>query len=183
MSPEELALKTLEVQQLQAWITGAAIFLGPLMGVLYTMWVQKRREGREAKLKLFLAMLGERKANYSRDMTRALNTIDVVWEDNAKVRELWHHYYRLLQKPATEETGHVWLQLLSEMATSLGYKKLTQVELDQFYTPQGHIDESTLQRNIQTELLRVLQGTEGFLAMQRQNQAGGGAAPAGPPQN
>lgn len=62
MSPEEIAITTLATTKLQLWITGLAIFLGPLTGVLFTIWFQSRKERKDAKLQIFLTLMAERKS-------------------------------------------------------------------------------------------------------------------------
>jgi len=44
MTPEQAAIQTLKLMEIQVWITGLAIFLGPLAGVLFTLWFQGRKE-------------------------------------------------------------------------------------------------------------------------------------------
>jgi hypothetical protein len=57
------------------------------------------------------------------------------------------------------------------MATSLGYRTLTQTDIDKFYMPQGLGDQATLSLDTQKEWLRVLKATPTL-------QQVGGAAPA-----
>ena len=48
------------------------------------------------------------------------------------------------------------LDLLSEMALSLGYKDLKQTEIDSFYSPQQFVDQNQMQNELMTENLRIL---------------------------
>lgn len=73
----------------------------------------------------------------------------------------------LLSQPPSEERAHTWLELLAAMGHELGYKSLTHVDLDKFYIPQGHFDEEEHRRKILAELLRVLEGTNAFVAVHR----------------
>lgn len=161
MTPDQLALATLRTQELQVWITGIAIFLGPLTGVLLTLWLQSRKELRDAKHQLFLALMAERKALYvSFQVAQALNKIDVIFARNSEVKKCWHEYYTLLQQPAGELRGHKWIELLTNMAKVLGYPSLSQVDLDKFYIPQGHADDAEFQRKVGQQWSRVLANTE-----------------------
>lgn len=99
--------------------------------------------------------------------SKPLIRIDVVFADSPKVRLLWKRYYGLLAKftpESEEERRHTWLELLSEIAAELGYKDLKQVDLDKFYFPQAHVDADETRKKIESQLLRVLENTEHFLA-------------------
>lgn len=110
MTPEQLALAQLNLAQWQLWVTGLAIFLGPLAGVLFTLWFQSRKDKLEAKRRLFLTLIAERKTLFiSPQMAQALNTIDVVFSDSRTIKDLWHKYYALLSQPPGEERAHTWL--------------------------------------------------------------------------
>ncbi|WP_145929321.1 DUF6680 family protein [Chromobacterium vaccinii] len=165
-----IALETLKVQEVQAWITGFAVFLGPLSGVVFTLWFQSRKEKIEAKRQLFILLMAERKAPFiSSQMAQSLNKIDIIFSRIQKVRSLWHEYYDLLHRPPGESRDHKWLELLSAMASDLGYKNLSQVELDKFYIPQGHVDDVEFQRKVAGQWSRVLEGTEHFIVQTRQS--------------
>ncbi len=170
MTPEQIALATLKAQELQAWLTGVAIFLGPLAGVLFTLWFQSRKEKRDAKLNLFLALMAERKAlGVSSQVAQALNKIDVVFSDADDVKKLWHEYYALLHQQPGELRTHKWLELLAEMAKELEFKTLSQVDLDKFYVPQGHVDDADFQKKVAQQWARVLENTEHFVVEARQD--------------
>ena len=161
MNAEQIAAATLRIQELQTWITGLAIFLGPLAGVMFTLWFQARKEAKDAKQRLFLALLSERKAHQvSTQVAQELNKIDVVFSDSPKVRTVWHEYYALLHGQPGEPRAHKWLELLSAMARELGYKGLTQLDLDKFYIPQGHVDDADFRKKLSWHLARVLENTE-----------------------
>ena len=68
----------------------------------------------------------------------------------------------LLSQPPGEERGHTWLALLQAMSIDLNYSKLTQIDLDKFYTPQGHVDDAEFQRKLGQEMLRVFESSEHF---------------------
>jgi hypothetical protein len=161
MTPDQIAAATLRVQEIQTWITGLAIVVGPLAGVLFALWFQSRKEKRDAKHHLFLALMAERKAPLVSPQTaQALNKIDVVFADSARVRTCWHEYYALLHQAPGELRTHKWLELLSIMAVELRYSHLSQIDLDKFYVPQGHIDDAAFQRKVGQQLARVLENTE-----------------------
>ncbi len=164
MTPDQIAIAQLDVAKIQAAITAFAIFIGPLSGVVFTFWFQARKDKLAEKHRLFLTLMGDRKALViSQRMAQALNTIDVVFSNNPNVVDLWHNYYTLLSQPPGQQRDHTWLELLAAMACALGYSKMQQTDLDKFYVPQGHVDEIEFQREVQGQWLRVLKGTERFL--------------------
>jgi hypothetical protein len=169
MTPDQIAVSTLRVQEIQAWITGLAIFLGPLFGVLITLWFQARKERIDAKYQLFLALMAERKApRVTLLVAQALNKIDVVFAKSPKVKTCWHEYYALLHQAASELTTHKWLELLTAISQDLGYKELSQLDLDKFYLPQGHVDDAEFQQKVGQQWARVLENTEHFVLKKRE---------------
>jgi len=164
MTPDQIALESLDVLKVQAWITGLAIILGPLAGVLFTFWFQSRKDRDGQKHRLFLTLMGERKGLViSKNMAEALNSIDVVFADRPEIKRLWHKYYGLLSLPPSEERVHTWLELLAEMAKDLRYTHISQTDLDKFYIPQVHADDLEFQRKVSQQWSRVLENTERFL--------------------
>lgn len=166
MSPQELAQAQLALSQWQLIVTGAAIFLGPLAGVLFTLWFQSRKDKVEAKRKLFLTLISERKSLIiSQQMAQSLNTIDVVFSDNKTVKALWHKYYALLSQAPGQERDHTWIELLGAMSNDLRYSQLSQTDIDKFYIPQGHADDLEFQKKISQQWSRVLENTERLLVV------------------
>ncbi|HMH17209.1 MAG TPA: DUF6680 family protein [Burkholderiales bacterium] len=140
-----------------------ATAVGPLAAVLITLWHQDRKEKRAAKERLFVTLMAHRKSvPISLDWARALNLIDVVYGDNPKVLRCWHDLFDYVHiKPMDQrQFDYKSTELLSQMAQSLGYKSLQQIDIDRFYGPQAHTDEALRNYELQTELLRVLKSTE-----------------------
>ena len=158
------------MQEVQTWITGLAIFLGPLAGVIFTLWFQARKEAKDAQVQLFLALLAERKAPLvSARVAQELNKIDVVFANSPKVKAVWHDYYALLHGAGGELRAHKWLELLSAMGKELGYRGLTQLDLDKFYLPQGHVDDADFRKKLSISLARVLENTEHVVVQARKD--------------
>ena len=153
-----------------------AILLGPVTAVSVTLWWQQRKEKRERKLNLFTVLMAHRRSLVpTNEWVSALNLIDVVFADHPKVVALWHDLYVLLYTYPQQEQAkaHKYLELLSAMATALGFPNLQQTDIDKFYIPQVHLDSVAAQAELQGELLRVLKNTGVFLATARKaNEAG-----------
>ncbi len=69
------------------------------------------------------------------EWVNSLNLIHVVFADHTNIVNLWHHYYDELysQTPnpsRVQAREHTYLQMLSEMARVLGYKRLQQTDID-----------------------------------------------------
>ncbi|MGX5833762.1 DUF6680 family protein [Aeromonas piscicola] len=149
-------------------VTATAIFVGPLVGVIFTIWFQSRKDKLEAKRRLFLTLVAERKGLLiSQQVAQALNMIDVVYSDNQSVRDLWHKYYALLSQPPGQERDHTWIELLGAMSQELRYTKISQTDIDKFYIPQGHVDDLEFQKKIAQQWSRVLENTEHLLVATR----------------
>ncbi len=120
---------------------------------------QNRKAKRDAQLHLFLKLMANRKATpITKEWVDALNTIDVVFQDNHKVRHAWREYYDSLnvQSPHFQQNNAFLLDLLSEMAVALGYKNLKQTEIDRFYSPKYFGSQMSRQEILFQENLRVL---------------------------
>ena len=150
-------------------LTLLAILLGPVVAVCITLWWQNRKERRDAKRHLFMTLMAQRKtAPPTYEWVQALNLIDVVFAKDKRVVQLWHELYGLFQNPQRTQTqDHKYIELLSEMASVLGFRKLQQTDIDKFYYPQSYIDALLAQNKAQAEWLRVLENTEHFLAQPR----------------
>ena len=145
-----------------------AILLSPIIAVLITLWYQHYKTKQDAKYRLFLTLMAHRKRLVpTYDLVDSLNTIDVIFANHQNVINLWHEYYAMLCQKFDdtnyEARSHKHLQLLSEMAKVLGYKKIQQIDIDKFYVPEAHGAIADYSYKIQTELLRVLQNTSHFL--------------------
>ena len=77
MTSEQAVTAQVEIARLQLWVTSVAIFLGPLVGVVATVWYQRRKERSDARQRLFMTLMADRKAPFvSCPVAGALNTID-----------------------------------------------------------------------------------------------------------
>ncbi len=162
MTPEQLALAQLRAAEWQAWLTAVAIVLGPLAGVLFTLWFQRHKERQDAKHRLFATLMTHRRSpTPPPEWVHSLNLIDLVFADEPEVVRLWHEYYDLLSQDPVN--GHLtdskYLDLLAAMAKTLGFRRLSQTDINKFYSPRflGHQQQQAAE--LQSELLRVLKNT------------------------
>ncbi len=126
-----------------------------ILGIKY----QNRKSKREAKQRLFLTLMADRKSNpITKDWVDALNCIDVVFQDNNNVRHAWREYLDSLDEKSSHfsSSNSFCLDLLSEMAKALGYRNLRQTEIDRFYSPKYFGSQMSRQEILFQENLRVL---------------------------
>jgi len=132
-----------------------------VLGIKY----QDRKAKKDAQLKVFLTLMSDRRTNpITKEWVDALNIIDVVFQDNKKVRQAWREYLDSLNErsPQFESSNSFKLDLLSEMAMALGYKNLKQTEIDRFYSPKYFGSQMSRQEIIFRENLRVLMHSKNF---------------------
>jgi hypothetical protein len=146
-----------------------AILLSPLLAWIVTILYQNRAEKRKAKRDLFLIIMAKRRTTPPAiELVDALNKIDVVFQNNPKVRAAWREYFLSLHQEnwQFENSNSFLLDLLSEMASVLGYKHLRQTEIDRVYSPRYYSDIRHGQQLLFDEQFRVLRHSkntaEGF---------------------
>jgi len=136
----------------------AAVAIIPLIVWWLGVHWQKSKAKDDAKRELFFNLMANRKATPNKEWVDALNTIDIVFQDNKKVRKAWREYYDSLDEKSQyyKESNSFKLDLLSEMANALGYKDLKQTEIDRFYSPKYFSNVQSSQNVLTSEVIRVL---------------------------
>lgn len=142
-----------------------SITLIPIFIWLGSRWYQNRDAKRKLKQGLFLNLMSNRKRNpITQEWVDALNQIDVVFQDNNKVRDAWKVYFESLHEnsPKNDNNATYQIELLSEIAQDLGYKNLKPSEITNFYAPVQFGNEREYRNQVNKNLLRVLQNSESF---------------------
>lgn len=136
--------------------------------ILGNLW-QRKKSKEDAKMSLFLTLMANRKSVViTKEWVDALNQIDVVFQDDKKVRKAWREYFDSLDEKSqyNKDRESFLLDLLSEMANALGYKDLRQTEIARFYNPQAFSNQQQTVTLLNNELIRVLShsknNAEGF---------------------
>jgi len=150
-----------------SWLTPEilAIIIGPITAVIITLFYQRYREKRNAKMHLFLTLVSQRKENpIPRSFVYALNQIDVVFNKDRKVIAAWKELYNSTPEKVFEYDvfNRKLLDLLDEMAKSLGYSTIKQTDFDEYYSPKIHGMQNVFTEELQKNLLRVLQNSNSF---------------------
>ncbi|MCL1672014.1 DUF6680 family protein [Elizabethkingia ursingii] len=142
-----------------------SITLMPLIILGLGSYFQDRKAKKDAKLNLFLRLMALRKsASISVDWAYSLNQIDIVFQDNAKVRLAWRAYFDSLHEKSQHFNNQnaFHLDMLSEMADDLGYKNLRQTDIDRYYSPRIFGEDLQVQGLIASENIRVLMRSKSY---------------------
>jgi hypothetical protein len=131
------------------WIMIAAILVGPILAVVTQFIWQRYRQKADAKMWVFSTMMSLRGFPLNLDFIRAVNSIDVVFYKNQKIRDRWKdvlaHLSSDAYKPenftqqAFEKFRDLLSVLLAEMAKDLGYEYDHTLFKERAWTPTWHI--------------------------------------------
>lgn len=114
------------------WLMITAVLIAPLLAVQVQKRLEKLRESRGRKMRIFKTLMATRAATVSTDHVQALNMIDLEFHDNKykRVTTAWKTYLDHLSSfPKEDEKAQaVWVdkktdllaKLLQEMGNSLG---------------------------------------------------------------
>jgi hypothetical protein len=150
------------------WLTIIAIFLGPVVAVRVTRFLDEQREIRERKLQIFKTLMATRAYTVSWPHVEALNRIDLEFDKDNKgekaVIEAWKAYHDLLgnDKIPMEQWGvmrvDLLVELLYKMAVVLDYDFDKTHIKNSSYSPRAHGDLEQQQETIRRLTIELLQG-------------------------
>ena len=120
-----------------------AVAIIPIIVWFIGIKYQNRKAKKDAQMSLFLTLMANRKSNpITKEWVDALNTIDVVFQENNGVRHAWREYLDSLN----EKSPHF----------------LKQTEIDRFYSPKYFGSQMSRQEIMFQEYLRVLMHSRNF---------------------
>ena len=145
-----------------------AIFLGPIVAVQLTRFLDERREIRARKLNVFKTLMATRAYTVSWNHVEALNRIDLEFNKKVpkerRVLESWKEYLDLLgDKTLSPEQWNIkrvdlLVDLLQSMALALKYDfDRTQIK-NSSYSPQAHGNIEAEQAALRHYALEILEG-------------------------
>lgn len=141
-----------------------AIILSPIIAVIIGQFLQMKEKKHEDKMAIFKTLMTSRLyGSWTLDAIFALNTIDVIFSDDEKVRTQWKSYYEKLciQNPDEMEIKKIQDEknkLLEIMAKSLGYKdKITWETIQNPYCPKGLINDIQRQQQYQIAQIELIE--------------------------
>lgn len=158
-----------EVPTWQLIINIAAIIISPLMATWVALYISKKNEIKNEKLKILRILMMTRMYRACLDYANALNLIDVVFYDSKNVRkaykELLESYRRGNMSDVEFNTKN--LKLIEAIIEDVGYSKdINWDEISEPYAPNWYFKE--LEKNEENKKITLLVGE--FLNFIIQNQ-------------
>lgn len=144
-----------------------AILLSPLIAVWIGDCLQERSEKRRDKMQIFKVLMTSRVYGITYESINALNTIDIVFADDKKVRSAWKDLFEkyLVENPSDlqlESIKQARDRLIEAIAVTLGYKDIITWETIQSpYIPKGLVANQRNQEELQKGMLEALKAFVG----------------------
>jgi hypothetical protein len=117
----------------------------------------------DAKRHLFFALFSYRGNPTHQVFVDNLNRIDMVFHDVPAVIEAWHNLYSSLGVKGQVDELKVWTRLrtilLSEMAQHLQYPNLSNLDMMEYYSPEGHVHREQQQLEFWLEQKRYYENS------------------------
>ena len=154
------------------WAIVIATLLAPLFAVQVSQYLERKRQRRNEKLRVFTLLMATRAATLDPRHVESLNLIDVVFHSNAtsevEIRRLWKQYLdHLSDKNYPRDTWGVrrvelLVELLHAMAKHLGFDFDKTHIKNQAYYPEGYGSLEDDQTVIRKALAETLAGKRPF---------------------
>jgi hypothetical protein len=145
-----------------------AMFLGPVVAVLITRYIDSRRETRQRRWEIFRTLMGSRMMLTSADFVGALNLVEVEFQGQRPVLEAWKTLMEHYAKPEwnsgnkeaeerlTLELRDKLARLLHAMATSFGLK-IDQLDIFRGgYLPRAWEENAAANQKMNQDLLQFV---------------------------
>lgn len=144
----------------------------------FIIWIigkkwQNRQDKIAEKRRLFFTLMSKRKSYpIAREWVDALNCIDVVFQDNQKVRHAWREYLDSLDEKSQHYPNNesYCLDLLSEIAQELGYDNIRQTEIARFYSPIAFSNQDEKNTQLILEATKFYQNANKMMETKLNNQ-------------
>jgi hypothetical protein len=156
-----------------------ATIAGPILAVQAQKWIERVRERRAAQQRVFYTLMATRATRVSPDHVQALNMIDLLFSPtrwrrqsngDKQVIKAWREYADHLNintKDASEAVRTAWnikcydlfIELLSALATALGYAFDKPQLRKGIYYPEAHDEAERKRLALEDAFIDVLKGT------------------------
>ncbi len=135
-------------------VTALSVVFSGVVATVITILYQKFSGEKAVKRKVFEIAVSYRFCISEEENVKSLNSIDVVFHKNQKVRQAWKSYMDEADKPSSnpQQLNDRYIKLLEEMALACGYKDIRWDDLKRYYYPNG-----LLTRKNDDEVLKKLQ--------------------------
>jgi hypothetical protein len=149
------------------WLTVAAIISGPILALWVQRALDRLREKKNQRLRLFFGLMTTRATPLAPAHINALNSIDVVfhraWRDR-KVRQAWAKALEHINTNANPTEIQAWADRLNDlkvdlyqaMGQAVGYKYSIDYLKRQVYLPRLFTDSDAESMVIRQTLAKVL---------------------------
>ncbi len=156
-----------------------AVIIAPILAVQVQKYLEKIRENRNRKIRLFYTLMSTRTSRLSLDHVQSLNLIDLEFYGTKfffckfrrkKYKEVinsWKKYHDHLNTPYepnnwTNESDRLFVSLLFSMSIALGYD-YDEVQLKRSaYAPIGHSDYENENLIIRQGMAKIFKGETTF---------------------
>lgn len=159
---------------LEGWLTLAAIIAGPILALVAQRVLDRYRQSRQRKVFIFKELMATRATRLSPRHVEALNAIEIEFSSGSrsdrKVFDVWRQYLNHFDTTAGpnpdpavlaawgKEGSKLLVELLSAMASRLGYK-FDKVSLEKsVYYPKGHVDLENEQAQFRRMFIELMDG-------------------------
>jgi len=148
----------------------AATVIGPIAAVQAQKWVEKFRERRNEKMRVFAALMYTRGTRLSLEHVQALNRIELAFHKDPKVMAAWRAYLDNLSQTVTPENQtYVWgerdrlfVEMLFQVSSLLGYPFTATDIKNSTYRPTAHGDLEMAQLKVMGLLAKMADGQDGL---------------------
>ena len=127
-----------------------------LLATVLTLWWQDKNRIKNKKLQIFETLMAYRYMVFSQESVNAMNSIDVIFYKDEKVRQAYKNFINETEKKPDSNPNieDKYLKLLEEMAKVLGFENIHWDDIKQSYYPNGladKVNEETMLRKMQIE--------------------------------
>lgn len=159
-------------------LTIVAIILGPIFAIQVEKLLERRRDDKQRRLRVFKTLMVTRASVLSPNHVEALNSIDIEFNSNDKndkdVRDSWKAYLDQLshfpKENATEDDQKRWKEKTDELLTDLLYVMAVAVKYNfdktyikrTAYTPVRYSDMEMEQDFIRRSMVKLFLGQTTF---------------------
>ena len=145
------------------YLTIAALIIGPVLALLTQRVLDWIREGENTKKKLYFTLMSTRFMVNTPEHVQALNSIDVVFDKDENIRNLWR---KCMAHLMTDETTPGWqdtldtlrVDLYQAIGNKLGYNYTTEYIKKGIYFPTRHLNTLSYQARLLEGLAAAVDG-------------------------
>ena len=120
-------------------VTALSVVFSGVVATVITILYQKFSGEQTAKRRVFETAVSYRFFISEEENVKSLNSIDVIFHKNQRVRQAWKSYMDEADKPSSnpQQLNDRYIKLLEEMALACGYKDIRWDDLKRYYYPSG----------------------------------------------